>query len=127
MAEDERGSQPATDSITVEIYDQTYHLRGNDPAYMEKLAAMVDAKMRAVSARGITVDSLRVAVLAALNMADDLTQLERKVLALSGMERADELARARAGRLAELLDSVLADPSGSKEQLRFQESAEPTA
>src|SRR5260370_28947594 len=57
-------------SIAVEIYDQVYHLRGTDHAYIERLAQIVDAKMRAVSAHGNTVDSLRVAVLAALTIAD---------------------------------------------------------
>ena len=61
-------------AIAVEIYDQVYHLRGTDPAYIEHLAAIVDAKMRAVSAHGNTVDSLRVAVLAALNIADELAR-----------------------------------------------------
>src|SRR3954462_7288444 len=60
--------------VTVEIYDQTYHLSGDDPEHIRKLAALVDAKMRAVAAQGRTVDSLRVAVLAALNLADELTQ-----------------------------------------------------
>jgi len=59
----------ATTSVSVDIYDQTYHLRASDPDYIQKLAAMVDGKMRAVSANGSTVDSLRVAVLAALNIA----------------------------------------------------------
>ncbi|MGB6870180.1 MAG: cell division protein ZapA, partial [Acidobacteriaceae bacterium] len=56
----------ATDvlAITVEIYDQTYRLRGSDRAYVERLAALVDGKMRAVASGGRTVDSLRVAVLA---------------------------------------------------------------
>lgn len=108
MAEDEHGNRQAIQSIAVDIYDQTYHLRGNDPAYIEKLAAMVDGKMRAVSAHGITVDSLRVAVLAALNMADELTRMEEKVLALSGKEATVESVRTRADRLANLLDSVLA-------------------
>ncbi|MGB9147100.1 MAG: cell division protein ZapA, partial [Acidobacteriaceae bacterium] len=54
-------------AIAVDIYDQTYRLRGTDQAYVEKLAALVDTKMRAVAAHGRTADSLRVAVLAALN------------------------------------------------------------
>ena len=41
---------------------------------LRDLAARVDAKMRAVAAQGRTVDSLRVAVLAALNLADELSQ-----------------------------------------------------
>jgi cell division protein ZapA len=60
--------------VTVEIYDQTYHLSGQDTEHIRALAARVDAKMRAVASQGRTVDSLRVAVLAALNLADELSQ-----------------------------------------------------
>lgn len=60
--------------VTVEIYDQVYHLSGQDAEHIHELAACVDAKMRAVAAHGRTVDSLRVAVLAALNLADELSQ-----------------------------------------------------
>ncbi len=66
--------QPQTAYTTVSIYDQTYHLIGQDPDHIRSLAAQVDAKMRAVAAQGRTVDSLRVAVLAALNLADELSQ-----------------------------------------------------
>ena len=59
---------------TVSIYDQSYHLIGQDPAHIRRLAELVDAKMRAVARQSATVDSLRVAVLAALNLADELTQ-----------------------------------------------------
>jgi cell division protein ZapA len=59
---------------TVSIYDQTYHLTGQDSEHIRRLAAQVDAKMRAVAAQGRTVDSLRVAVLAAMNLADELSQ-----------------------------------------------------
>ncbi len=76
---------PAAYSIAVsDIYDQTYHLRGSDQEYIQRLAAMVDSKMRAVAANGNTVDSLRVAVLAALNIADELVRLEENYRRLSG-------------------------------------------
>ena len=95
-------------AVGVEIYDQVYHLRGTDPAYMEQLAAMVDAKMRAVSAAGGTVDSLRVAVLAALNIADELAQARGRVAALEGsLTQAQGSMRSRAGSLAHALDEVL--------------------
>ena len=64
--------------VTVEIYDQPYHLRGQDPAYIERLANLVDTKMRSVAAQGTTVDSLRVAVLAAINIADELMTLQAR-------------------------------------------------
>ncbi|HLY43117.1 MAG TPA: cell division protein ZapA [Terracidiphilus sp.] len=84
---------------TVSIYGQTYNLSGQDPAHVRQLAEYVDAKMRAVSAQGRTVDSLRVAVLAALNLADELSQS-------SGGGDA-RLGRARAATLNGLLDEVL--------------------
>jgi cell division protein ZapA len=79
--------------VTVEIYDQTYHLYGQNPDHIRELAAIVDAKMRAVASEGRTVDSLRVAVLAALNLADELSmsvapdtkQGHARALSLRGM------------------------------------------
>jgi cell division protein ZapA len=96
--------------VTVHIYDQSYHLRGQDPAYIEQLAEVVDSKMRAVAAGGTTVDSLRVAVLAALNIADQLARLELKYRALSGSVRETETSlRDRTENLADLLDTILED------------------
>jgi len=92
--------QSPTNYVTVEIYDQTYHLSGQDADHIRELAAQVDAKMRAVAAQGRTVDSLRVAVLAALNLADELS--------LSGEAGAAARAgHARASSLRGLLDEVL--------------------
>ena len=89
-----------TEFITVEIYDQVYHLAGQDPEHIRELAARVDAKMRAVASQGRTVDSLRVAVLAALNLADELSQAGS----------ADpQVGHARAASLRGLLDEVLED------------------
>ncbi len=65
-------------SVRVEIYDQAYNLRGTDPDYIFKLAEYVDGKMRAVAEQTSTVDSLRLAVLAALNIADEYHALKRK-------------------------------------------------
>lgn len=95
MAEDIR-NKPGY--VTVEIYDQVYHLSGQDPEHIRELAATVDAKMRMVAAHGHTADSLRVAVLAALNLADELSQ----------MRSSDpQLGRERAASLRVLLDEVL--------------------
>jgi cell division protein ZapA len=107
--------QPAAEptqsqSIAVEIYDQIYHLRGTDPVYIERLAAMVDAKMRAVSAHGNTVDSLRVAVLAALNIADEFCCARDRSDNLAGsLQNSQQSLRSRAGNLSHLLDELLED------------------
>jgi cell division protein ZapA len=97
-------------SIAVDIYDQVYNLRGTDPAYIERLAAIVDAKMRAVSAHGNTVDSLRVAVLAALNIADELCCARDRNDNLAGsLQNSQQSLRSRAGTIAHMLDEVLED------------------
>ena len=85
---------------TVSIFDQMYHLRGQDPDHIRRLADLVDSKMRAVAAQGRTVDTLRVAVLAALNLADEVSQI-------SGVDATE--GRIRAAHLRHMLDEVLED------------------
>ncbi len=100
----------ASTAITVDIYDQTYHLRGQDPAYITQLSLIVDGKMRAVAAGGTTVDSLRVAVLAALNIADHLVRVEAQYRALKGsITETESTLRHRAENLSGLLDTILTD------------------
>ena len=91
-----------TEYVTVEIYDQTYHLSGQNADHIRELAACVDAKMRAVAAQGRTVDSLRVAVLAALNLADELSMAAEEDKSADVRE-----GQARAASLRGLLDEVL--------------------
>jgi cell division protein ZapA len=93
-----------SNSVRVEIFDQAYHLRGTDPDYIFKLAELVDSKMRAVAAQAATVDSQRLAVLAALNIADEYQVLKRKYDAISG-----ELSE-RTNNLSDALDEVLSEP-----------------
>ena len=95
-------------AISVDIYDGTYHLRGVDPEHITQLAGIVDGKMRAVSAHGATVDSLRVAVLAALNIADELAELrERHRDLLRSLDRTETSTRSRASSLSHMLDEAL--------------------
>jgi len=97
-------TQPtAAPPIRVEIYDQVYNLRGVDAEYVTRLAQFVDGKMRNVAEQTSTVDSLRLAVLAALNIADEYHILKKKYDLLAG-----EYNR-RAGQLAGALDEALRD------------------
>jgi len=90
--------------VHVEIFGQTYTVRaGADAGYVERLAAYVDAQMLEVSRSAGAVDSVRIAVLAALNIADECFQLraqegesERRAQA-----KAEVLARALAAALDE--------------------------
>jgi cell division protein ZapA len=92
-----------TGYVTVYIYDQAYHLSGQDAEHIRALAERVDAKMRAVAAQGRTVDSLRVAVLAALNLADELAQAHAAHPEVAEAQAGHE----RAASLRGLLDEVL--------------------
>jgi cell division protein ZapA len=109
-----------TGAVVVEIYDQIYQLRGTDPAYIERLANVVDGKMRAVASHGATVDSLRVAVLASLNIADELLALRARFESLQASVAAAEAQRviqpafhSRANSLRGMLDDVLLDRKAS--------------
>jgi cell division protein ZapA len=90
-------------SVRVEIFDQVYNLRGSDADYIIQLAEYVDGKMRAVSEQTATVDSVRLAVLAALNIADEYHLLKRR------LETASPEVRQRTNKLASALDEILED------------------
>ncbi len=95
-------------SIRVEIFEQAYHLRGSDAEYIEKLAEYVDSKMKAVARQSTTVDSLRIAVLAALNIADEYHALKQKYDAIAGeyTQRATHLKSALDSALDEVLQET---------------------
>lgn len=68
-----------------EIYGQFYNLNVDENEdYLKELAAYVDAKMYAVADAAHTVDSVKVAVLAALNVADELFMARAREEKLQG-------------------------------------------
>ena len=91
-------------SIRVVIYDQEYFMRGDlDQEYIQKLAQYLDTKMRSIAERTRTVDTLRVAMLAALNVADEYHQLKA---------RYDEVTQnldQKVGECTNALDEILKD------------------
>jgi cell division protein ZapA len=88
--------------IPVEISGQRYPIRSSlEPEYVVRLAAYVDEKIRAAGDSTPTGDSLRLAVLAALNIADELFRCRD-----AGRTRDGQLAE-RAGELERLLDRLL--------------------
>lgn len=63
--------------IRVEIYGQTYSIRTDlNPDYIRQLARTVDARIQALAGQSGTGDTRRLAVLTALNLADELQQLQ---------------------------------------------------
>ena len=92
----------ATPTVRVEIYNQTYNIRSDgDTEYIVQLAEFVDSRMREISSGTLTVDSLKVAILAALHIADELHRLKHL------HEQADTQLAARSGECAEMLDRLL--------------------
>ncbi len=92
----------AAPTIKVEIYNQTYNIRSDgDTAYLTDLADFVDSRMREISSGTLTVDSLKVAILAALHIADELHRLKQTY------EQADSQLATRSAECAEMLDGLL--------------------
>ena len=63
----------------VEIYGSSYVVRGeHDPTLLQELAAVVDGKMREIAARAASPEVGRLAILAALNLADELHRCKQE-------------------------------------------------
>ena len=82
--------------VPVDIGGQRYPIRTSlEPEYVARLAAYVEEKMRATAESTPSTDVIRLAVLAALNIADELFRCRAATTARSGQlaERAEELER----------------------------------
>ena len=89
--------------VTVEIAGQRYPIRSAlDERYVTELAAYVDQKMRAASSAAPTSDLLGLAVLVALNIADECFRARQQQSSVHGD------LNERAMRLERLVDEVLA-------------------
>ena len=86
----------------VEICDRVYAVTGAiDGDYLERLSAYVDGKMREIQESSRTVDTVKVAVMAALNIADELFQQREQA------ERVDAAIADKSSRCSEMLDPFL--------------------
>ena len=62
--------------VRVSIFGGTYNIQGDaDPAYIDSLAAYLNAKMNEVCDSMPSASAMQVAILAALNIADEYFQL----------------------------------------------------
>jgi cell division protein ZapA len=82
--------------VTVKIFGDEYHIRSkDDPEYVQRVADYLDARMREVAGDGIPPLPLsKVAILAALNIADELLRLK-------------ELGQAESDRVNRVLDDLI--------------------
>ena len=95
---------PDSQSATVEIFGQTYKLRGiRDREALQRLASYVDGKMQQISDQAPTNDSLKIAILAALNIADEYFQ----ALARSSEPQSLDTVEEKIEEITQILDSCL--------------------
>jgi cell division protein ZapA len=88
--------------VRVQIFGQTYSVAGDlDAAYVQKLAAYVDQKMRDIADATTTIDTQKAAVLAALAIADELHNGMRE------RQEREELLREQAERCLTLVERAL--------------------
>lgn len=94
--------------VHIEIHGQQYAVRSDlDPAYISQLAQYFDDKMRLASMEVQTADSLRIAVIAALNVADELFRARADGRGIEGR------VLARTAEIERLVDAVLDDARAS--------------
>ena len=90
----------------VKIFNQTYQVSsGGDPEYVKQLARHVDKVMTEVFDKTSSVDSLKVAVLAALNIADEFFEVQQK------LETLDDRVTEKSEEIITLLDPVVGSRS----------------
>jgi cell division protein ZapA len=105
----------SAEHVTVRIYGESYPLRTEESAArLEELARHVDLRMREVAASGRVVVTSKIAVLAALHIADELFRLrdERPEPAPPPPEGSGR-DEARLAQLVERLDAVLGPPGAA--------------
>jgi cell division protein ZapA len=99
-------AKPGGSLVSVTIFGQSYSLRADEAgSYVEELAKYVDTQMRNLSESAATADSARVAVLAAVNIADELFKLREK------LRSEEELIGTTARDLTMALDESLREPT----------------
>lgn len=71
------GKKTDVNKVTVGIYNEEYIVKGNENReYIEMLAAYVDRRMRMIGQRNLNLSTTKIAVLTALNLADELNKLQ---------------------------------------------------
>jgi cell division protein ZapA len=79
MDNNQRDEPPAGETIRVSIFDQIYSLRSSKgSAHIRQIAQVVDERMRQIAMQTTTFELSRIAVLAALNLADELEDFKSR-------------------------------------------------
>jgi cell division protein ZapA len=104
-------STDETEATEVEIFGAVYHVRGRDDRqYLQGLARRVDRTMREIAGQVSTVDTAKIAILAALNLADELSRCQQRgdrEGTRGGVEEVEEEVKERITALATELSEAL--------------------
>jgi len=96
------GEQPEASSVRVKIYDREFTLlTTGDPGRLQALCTSLDERMREVTASTGTVDTLKVAVLAALGLSDDLQRVRDE------LKKLDDSVGRRSLACVSMLDRIV--------------------
>ncbi len=95
-------SDPQSGSVQVKIYDRDYALRtSGNPVRLQQLCVDLDRRMREVAKSSGSVDTLKVAILAAIGLADDLLRAQEE------LRKMDESVGQRSKECVSLLERFL--------------------
>jgi cell division protein ZapA len=93
---------PQSRTVNVKIYDREYALRtSGDPERLRALCAFLDRRMREMVTSSGSVDTLKVAVLAALSLAEELER------ARDALRKMDDSVSRRSLACVSMLDRFL--------------------
>jgi cell division protein ZapA len=95
------------EDIEIEIFGQVFRIAAGDAseAYLQRLASYVDERMQSIAETTKSASFNRMAVLTALNIADDLLKLQDRY------ESASRVLSDKTDDLLDLLERHVSDPS----------------
>ncbi len=96
-------SDPESGFVQVRIYDRDYALRTTgDPERLHRLCVSLDRRMRELAESTGAVDTLKLAILAALSFADDVERVHAE------LQKIDESLGRRSLECVSMLERFLA-------------------
>lgn len=101
---------PKPKRVEIDIFGQTFTLLAEDESRLQEVARYVDAQMKELSQSTATIDSFRLAVLAALNIANERFELADRLVGKENAIQAQiEALNSKAARISGELDEALAN------------------
>jgi cell division protein ZapA (FtsZ GTPase activity inhibitor) len=95
-------SDPKSGLVQIKIYDREYAIRtSGDPAQLRELCGMLDRRMRELAESSGVVDTLKVAILAALSASEELRRVQEE------LKKIDEAVGRRSAAASSILDRIL--------------------